>query len=88
MLGHDKGHVLQATAAIHIFTKITSSALEPNMCIPPLQVLAVPKGNCLAWLVIHHMILRSSVLMFMDITPGTCYGCGMGSLQKLGNFIL
>ena len=28
------------------------------------------------------------MLTFTDITPGTCYGYDMGSLQKLGNFIL
>ena len=39
-------YVKQAIAAIHIFNKITSSARKPNMRIPPLQVLAVPKGNC------------------------------------------
>ena len=30
----------------YIFDKITGSAREPSMHIPPLQVLAVPKGNC------------------------------------------
>ena len=39
-------YVKQAITAICIFDKITSSAWEPNMCILPLQVLAVPKGNC------------------------------------------
>ena len=39
-------YVKQAIAAICIFDKITGSAQEPNMHIPPLQVLAVPKGNC------------------------------------------
>ena len=39
-------YLKQAIPAIPIFDNITSSAREPNMCIPPLQVLAVPKGNC------------------------------------------
>ena len=46
---HNNGHVPQCqntSAGKWIFNKITSFAPQPNMHLPPQQVLAVAKGNC------------------------------------------
>ena len=48
-IGHNNGRVPQcqnASAGKWIFDKITSFVPQPNMHLPPQQVLAVARGNC------------------------------------------